>query len=599
MVKACMSRAATRWSPIAHFFSTLLVGGCLTMLCGSSLRAENPAVPSPVINVTANTQRLEMTANSSRILTVDYKIPQAQVNNPEVLEMRALSPNQLQLFAKKAGVTQVNIWDENDNVHSMDVIVFADAQELSMHLRSQFPTASLRVVPLSNSVVISGTVDRPEQIRGVIEIAGDYYPKVINNIEVSGVQQVLLHVKVMEVSRTKLRTLGFDFAAVNGSDFLVSSISGLISATAASAGVAAGTGGDTVRFGFVNGNARFFGFLEALRQHDLMKILAEPTLVTISGRAANFKSGGEFPILVPQSLGTVSIEYKTFGTQVDFVPMVLGNGRIRLEVRPRVSEIDNTQGVTINDITVPGLRVREVDTAVEMQAGQTLALAGLVQNRIEAQNKGVPGLADLPWVGSAFRRVTEENNEIELLILVTPELIDAMDCHEVPPGGPGFNSASPTDCDLYGRGHIEVPIDTAYGHGAYDCGPNCDPATGGQPHDSYVIPQGPVDGSTDGKAPAADTEAIPLGSESRRTYPADSGLAPRTPNQRPVAALITPGTSTPQQRKAAPTRPVTTRPVRPRPVRPQQLPPVTDEAPAPPTSQDDGFIGPLGYDVEK
>ena len=112
---------------------------------------------------------------------------------------------------------------------------------------------------------------------------------------------------------------------------------------------------------------------------------------------------------MPQGLGTVSIEYKPFGTRVDFVPIVLGNGNLRLEVRPQVSEIDESRSVTINNITVPGLRTRWVDTAVEMKAGQTLALAGLVQERVESENKGMPWLADLPWVGAPFRRVEERS----------------------------------------------------------------------------------------------------------------------------------------------------------------------------------------------
>ena len=409
-----------------------------------------------LVNVTAATQRLEMVANTSRILTLGERIPRAQVNNPDILSLTPLSETQVQLHGLKAGVTQVNLWTENNEVHTIDVLVHGDAQQLTHLLNSQFKTASLKVVPLPNSVIISGYVDRPDEVSRIVAIAQDFYPKVINNITVGGVQQVLLHVKVMEVSRTKLRTLGFDFAATNGQDFVVSSISGLISAAAASSGTAVG-GGDTVRFGIVDGSNNFFGFLEALRQNNMMKILAEPTLVTISGRPAFFNVGGEFPVLVPQSLGTVSIEYKKFGTQVDFVPIVLGNGLIRLEVRPRVSEIDSTRSVTINNTTIPGLRVREVDTGVEMRAGQTLALAGLVQTRVEAENKGIPFVSELPWIGGMFRRVHEENNEIELLILVTPEIIEAVEPHQISPIGPGQNTCSPSDKDFYAHGHLEVP----------------------------------------------------------------------------------------------------------------------------------------------
>ncbi len=398
-----------------------------------------------------------MVVNTSRILTLDKEVPRAMVNNPDVVRVVPLSPSKVQLSALKPGVTQVNLWDEDGTLYTINLIIMGDAQELQMLLQSEFPQASLRVRPLSTSVVLSGRVDRSDEVSRIVTMAEDYYPKVINNITVGGVQQVMLHVQVMEVSRTKLRALGFDWAYFNGDDYIIQSVSGLIAQAAAAGGTATGTGGDTIEFGIVNGDNAFFGFLEALRDNSLAKVLAEPTLVTVSGRAASFNSGGEFPILVPQSLGTIAIEYKDFGTRVDFVPIVLGNGNIRLEVRPQVSELDSANGVSINGTRIPGLRTRWVDTAVEMKAGQTLALAGLIQTRTEAQNRGIPWLADLPWAGAVFRRVEEQKNEIELVVTVRPELVDALDPQEVPNCLPGEQTTSPNDTELYFRGYIEVP----------------------------------------------------------------------------------------------------------------------------------------------
>ena len=176
-----------------------------------------------------------------------------------------------------------------------------------------------------------------------------------------------------------------------------------------------------------------------------------------SGRVATFQSGGEFPVVVPQGLGTVAIEYKEFGTRVDFVPYVVGNGVIKLQVRPQISEIDNARAVTISGTRVPGLRTRWVDTAVEMKAGQTFALAGLIQERVEAQTRGLPWISELPYFGVPFRKVREERNQIELLVMVTPQLVDALDPHEVPNCGPGETTTSPNDVDLYFRGYLEVP----------------------------------------------------------------------------------------------------------------------------------------------
>ena len=407
--------------------------------------------------VDSTTQRLEMVVNTSRVLASDTDVPRLTVNNRDVIKVVPLSPRQIQVSATKPGVTQLNLWDADGEVRTVDVVVYPDARRLQLVLESEFPQAAIRVRPLDSSVVLAGYVDRPEIISKMVNIAEDFYPKVINNIEVGGVQQVALTVQVMEVSRTKLRAFGSDWAYTNGADFVIDSAAGLISAAASGATGVAGTGIDTVRFGLVDGNNQFFGFIEALKQNNLIKILAEPTLVTVSGRPASFQEGGEFPIIVPQSLGVNSVDFKQFGTRVDFVPIVLGNGNIRLEVRPQVSEIDNSRGVDVNGVIVPGLRTRWADTAVEMRAGQTLALAGLIQTRTEGETRGLPWLSDLPWTGNLFRREREVVNEIELLVLVKPDLVAAVDPCDLPRPSLGEGTNSPNDMDFYGRGYLEVP----------------------------------------------------------------------------------------------------------------------------------------------
>ncbi len=434
----------------AALYALFAIG--MPMLTARRAEAQQNGRQPLVVNISAITQRVEMIVNTSRILTMEQKIPRAQVNNPDIVELTPLSPTQVQIFAKKPGITQVNLWDQNDHVQSIDVIVFGDAQELTAILKSTFPTAALRVMPVGNSVIISGFVDKPSEVSTVIDIAETYYPKVINNISVGGVQQIMLHVRVLEVSRTKLREMGFDFdvAGANGS-FFTSAVSGLLSP----GGVALGN--DTLRFGIAGNNSNFLGLIDALQQKNCVKVMAEPNLVTASGRPSSFLVGGEFPILVPAGFGTVAISYKQFGTKLDFVPIVMGNGQLRLEMRVEVSELDSAAGVTIDSFTVPGLRSRRADTGVTMNAGQTLALAGLVQNRIESEHKGLPFISDLPYLGVPFRRVEDRNNEIELLIMVTPELVDALDPHEVPPIGPGMSSDMPSNWDLFFRGHTEVP----------------------------------------------------------------------------------------------------------------------------------------------
>lgn len=436
----------------------------LSVLAGGILLASGVlAGPNDLdFHVTDGAQRLEMVVDTSRILTLDEEIPRVLVNNQALLKVVPLAPNKVQVSAVKPGVTQVNLWGKSGDVRSVDVVVYADARQLELVLQAEFPDAAIRVRPLASSVILTGFVDRPEIVDRVVRIAEDYYPKVINNISIGGVQQVSLHVRVMEVQRSKLRSLGVDWAFITGNDFVVSTAAGIISATSSVASGGAmldivSNASETLQVGIVDGGNIFNTFVEALRTNNFLKILAEPTLVTVSGRPASFNEGGEFPVIIPQGLGQNTIQYKTFGTRVDFVPIVLGNGNIRLEVRPEVSELDITQGINLNGIVVPGLRSRFVDTAVEMRAGQTLALAGLIQSRETSTTRGLPWLADLPWAGALFRKVSADHNEVELLVTVRPELVSALDPHQVPPTGPGEHSTLPGDVDLYGRGYSEVP----------------------------------------------------------------------------------------------------------------------------------------------
>lgn len=440
-------------------------------------------------NVTQPVERLEMIVKSSRILTLDKRVPRFQVHNEQILGATPVSPNQIQVHGKNPGTTQLNLWDAEDQLYTVDVIVTADAREVEGILATQLPTASLRVMPLNNSAIISGTVTNVDDVDRAIAIVEQFYASVVNNVSVVGVQQVLLHTKIMEVSRNKLRDVGIDwgFRNAGGVEGYLSSPGGMISApnSALTGPVNPINFQADARGAFRIGNYNFDGLIKALRQNDLVKVLAEPTVVATHGRPARFIVGGKVPYLVPSMQG-ITVNYEEFGTSVDFLPFVVGPGRIRLEVRPEVSEPDPSRGLTLDGTQVPGFRSRYVETAVEMQAGQTFAIAGLLQTRVEATTRAVPLLGEIPHIGTLFRRVSEVQNEIELLIMVTPELVEAMDPHEVPAGGPGLNSMSPTDKELFCRGHIEVPL---FGDGCHTSGEGCSTTfpLPGVPHNGEII----------------------------------------------------------------------------------------------------------------
>jgi pilus assembly protein CpaC len=546
---------------------------------------QSPLPVQPVVQkIEAANSKVEMMVNGSRILMMDGPIPKAQVANPDLLDFTVLSESQVQIHAKKAGITTVNLWDEKQEIHTVDVIVTGDIRELDNLLRMQFPTASIKLYPTSSStLILFGYVDRADYVNRIVQIAQDYFPKVLNNMIVGGSQQVLLHVKVLEVSRTNLKILGFDWMNFSaGGDFIGSSASGIITKanpTASvfrTAGAMTTAGRETLQFGVVSNPEGFVGFLEALKQEDLAKVLAEPNLVTVSGRPASYLVGGQMPYPQPTGFGNIAINFRDFGTQIDFVPIVLGNGGVRLEVRPRVSEIDPTLSITVNGTSVPGFRMREVDTGVELKFGQTLAIAGLLQQRVQMQKRGIPYLMDVPYLGAAFSRKENKINEVELLILVRPELVEAMDPEQVPPCGPGMTSMSPADCELFWKGYMEVPVKLPGGGPGPMMGPAPEAIPAGEPSPADDAPPADRPRPSDADVPSA-RRAAPGQGVGTAVVISDGPQSPRVAAASARRALPAPGAASPYN-------------------------PSTSQAPKTPGRSNaqtapPGFIGPRGYDV--
>ena len=314
---------------------------------------------------------------------------------------------------------------------------------------------------------MTGWVSQPEHITQIVEIAEQFYPRVLNHMQVGGVQQVKLNVKIMEVQRSKLRRLGMGFLQSNR--FSGASVGGLVPGSdflRTTPGLDL-TSATSVAFQMVSGTSALTGVIDALKEEELLKVLAEPTLVTTNGRPATMLSGGEFPIIVPQALGAFSIEWKKFGVEMEAVPLILGAGRLRLEVMPSVSERDFANSTTVNGTSVPALQTRNVNTQVEMRFGETLMLAGLLSTRQIGKTSKIPLLGELPWVGPFFRNVRYEDVETELVIIITPQLVAPIAAHQMPAGGPGLFTTFPTDRELYLDGFLEIPN---YGDPCSSCG---------------------------------------------------------------------------------------------------------------------------------
>ncbi len=294
----------------------------------------------------------------------------------------------------------------------------------------------LKITATQENVMLSGTVSSTANLAQVLAITESYYPKkVVNLLEVAGVHQVMLEVRVAEMSRSILKRLGFNFSTISG-DGTNFGVSLLNSLTSIGSIPSTGGFGSTGTSQSINAIFRFSGqggstwtaFIDALKEDGLVKVMAEPTLITLSGKTANFLAGGEFPVPVPQPGGgggavTITIEYKSFGVGLNFTPTVLSNKRINMTVAPEVSELDFSNAVALGGFVVPGLTTRRVSTSVEMADGQSFAIAGLLKENVREVVSKFPLLGDIPILGALFRSTSFQKNETELIVIVTPRLV--------------------------------------------------------------------------------------------------------------------------------------------------------------------------------
>ena len=408
---------------------------------------------SAQFEVTNAVEQIKLIAGSSQRLKFGYMIPELLVENPEVISANAVSQNEISITGLKPGISSVTVSDPDKNLQTITVEVTIDVRKLSLALDQNFRDSKIEVTPLNTGIMLSGYVARPDQIQNILKVSQDYFPdtEIVNDLQINGSQNIAIQVKVYEVSRSKLRRLGVDWSFFGDNISAISSVAELIQSASAAGSVATN---QNLTFGVLNNGTNFNAFVEALEQNNLAKLLDQPILVAQNGRPAEFLSGGEFPISINQGLGNTTIEFKPFGTKLDIVPFVHGQGLMTLQVRAEVSEIDPTIGTNTG---VPGFSVRRVNTGVKMKAGHTLALAGDYRETSVAELRGIAKIKDNPVLGPLFRRVEEETNETELLFLITPRFISEVDPSRVPSLGPGQLTSSPSDRELYINGHLEVP----------------------------------------------------------------------------------------------------------------------------------------------
>jgi pilus assembly protein CpaC len=412
--------------------------------------------------------KINIKVNSTTVVKTARPYKRVSVGQPDVADFNAIAPTSILLTAKKPGTTQLIIWDDQERSQLIDVNVAMDLEALKDSLKAAFPDSKIDVAYSSGTVVLRGQVSDLDAADHAVQIATPFAGKVVNMLEVAGGQQVMLQVRFAEISRSATHALGVNGAYVDGSFIGASNIAQLNPLTGFIPGNVGNTpsnAGANLREQGINPSVTLFGagqigsfylqaFVEALRQNNLLRILAEPNLTAISGQEASFLAGGEFPIPVSQGGNTsgggaaITIEFREFGVKLRFVPLVLGDGRIRLKVAPEVSDLDFTTAVRFGGFVVPGLSQRKVTTTVELADGQTFAIAGLLNNNVTATKDVVPILGDLPIVGTLFRSVRYQRKETELVVIVTPHLVSPLNPSQVPLL-PGEKWHHPSELELF------------------------------------------------------------------------------------------------------------------------------------------------------
>jgi pilus assembly protein CpaC len=396
------------------------------------------ATGSLVSNGLSPSGNISLMVNKSQVITTRVPYKRVSIAQPDIADVTLVGANEVLVTAKKAGATQLILWDDGDHSQIIDVVVTFDLRALQEQIKALFPTSNIDATSANGTIVLRGRVPDLSTAQQAVQVATPYGTSVLNFMEVSGGRQVMLQVRFAEVSRSATTQLGFNAFSTDGIAKLgfnngpgPTPVGGLATGAASTqlppvSLFGAGKIGDT----------SFEFFIDALRQNNLLRTLAEPNLITMSGKEATFLAGGEYPVPVPQTQGgggtAITVDYKQFGVRLRFTPTVLGNGRIRLLCNPAVSDLDYTNSVSFNGFVIPSITERTVTTQVELNEGQTFALAGLLNNRVTANKSVTPLLGDIPVLGALFRSVKYIRNETELVVLVTPRVVSAMDPNQVP-----------------------------------------------------------------------------------------------------------------------------------------------------------------------
>ncbi len=427
----------------------------------TSVQAEN-------LRVVQKGSNRDLNVSMNRAVVVESDVPFAELSiaNPSIADFSTLSDRTIYVLGKTPGRTTLTLLDGNGRlITNVEVHVTADVSEFKERLRQILPGEKIEVRSANDGIVLSGTVSSSSRLQRALDLAERYAPERVSNLmSVSGNQQVMLKVRFAEMQRNVSKALSTSLAIDGRSGNSLGAIGGTNTSVTQGGilGVLSGAvpnvnnNNGAISFGFDVGSVEVGILLEALETKGVVRTLAEPNLTALSGQEANFLAGGEYPVPVAQDNDTTTIEFKPFGVELNFVPRVVDDGVINLEMGAAVSSLDPTNGIQADGFEIDAFRRRETSTTVSLRDGESFAIAGLLQDDFRDNNGQVPWLGDIPILGALFRSADYQRSQTELVIIVTAHLVS-------PTRGEAFALPTdrvklPTEKDLFLNGRVAKSV---------------------------------------------------------------------------------------------------------------------------------------------
>jgi pilus assembly protein CpaC len=401
-------------------------------------------------------QSLHLLVGRSLVITSPTRIKRVSLADPSIAEAVVVDPNEVLVNGKAPGGVSLIIWDEAGQSQNFEVSVDIDVLGLTQKIHEVFPSEPVQIETSGTVVMLSGKISSAQVADKILEVVKNVTPKVTSLMQVPSVPsaQILLQVRFAEVNRAAISQLGANFLRNFGSNMPLSVTTGQFSPPTLGQTSSVSSNGSTsttntsgndflisnlLNIAIFRPDLNLSAFIQALQENNLLEILAEPNLLTESGKEASFLAGGQFPYPVLQAVsgGTtpgITIQFKEYGIRLSFTPTMTQEGRIHLKVQPEVSTLDYANAITISGFLLPALATNSATSEMELTDGQSFAIAGLLDNRVTEQFEKIPGIGDIPILGKLFQSRTLNKSKTELLIVVTPHVVQPLAVGQTLPG---------------------------------------------------------------------------------------------------------------------------------------------------------------------